>query len=538
MSGAHLVTDALQRAGVTTIFSLSGNQIMPIYDACIDAGIRIVHVRHEAAAVYMADAWAQLTGQIGVALLTAAPGITNGLSPVFSARLAESPVLVLSGDSPLAEDGMGAFQELVQIDVTRNLVKASMRLGRAQDIDADLCAAMTLALSGRQGPVHVAMPFDLLTAKVDPAEVKRGPAPARARRALSEEDAGEIGRRIAQAERPLILLGPQFNRSRAAALHEHAKVLQTPLIAMESPRGLRDPSLGNMQQVLQDADLIVLMGKALDFSLNFGRLASMNPAARVMVVDPDEAMLGRAANLLGERLCKRMQADADAALEQLCHHASPAKRDAWMKQVQDALAARRLADGAAERSNSPLPDPQAICAQVQTVLDGAKDPILICDGGEFGQWAQGFCQAPTRMINGVSGAIGGGLCYAIAAAIARPEATIVALMGDGTVGFHCMEFETAAREQAAFTVVVGNDSRWNAEYMIQLRDYGPKRLYGCTLGDGVRYDLTAASLGARGVLVAHPEDIREALQTAADSKAAVCVNILMEGCPAPKYAAG
>ncbi len=538
MSGAHLVTDALQRAGVTTIFSLSGNQIMPIYDACIDAGIRIVHVRHEAAAVYMADAWAQLTGQIGVALLTAAPGITNGLSPVFSARLAESPVLVLSGDSPLAEDGMGAFQELQQIDITRKLVKASLRLGRAQDIDADVCAAMTLALSGRQGPVHVAMPFDLLTATVDPANVNRGRAPARARRALAEQDVGDIGQRIALAQKPLILLGPQFNRSRAGALHEQAGALHTPLVAMESPRGLRDPSLGNMQQVLQDADLIILMGKALDFSLNFGRAAGMNPAAKVIVVDPDEAMLERAASLLGERLYKRVQADADAALEQLSRQAPLAKRDAWLEQVQDALAVRRLADDAESQGSSPLADPKAICEQVQAVLDGASDPILICDGGEFGQWAQGFCQAPTRIINGVSGAIGGGLCYAVAAAIARPEATIVALMGDGTVGFHCMEFETAAREQAAFTAVVGNDSRWNAEYMIQLRDYGPERLYGCTLGDRVRYDLTAASLGAQGAWVADPADMRAALQAAAASKAAVCVNILMAGRPAPKYAAG
>jgi acetolactate synthase-1/2/3 large subunit len=119
MLGSQLVIQALARRGVRTIFSLSGNQIMPLYDACIDAGIRIVHVRHEAAAVFMADAWSQVTGEIGVALLTAGPGITNGVAPLYSAAQAESPVLLLSGDSPLGEDGMGAFQEMDQAAIPR-----------------------------------------------------------------------------------------------------------------------------------------------------------------------------------------------------------------------------------------------------------------------------------------------------------------------------------------------------------------------------------------------------------------------------------
>src|ERR1700754_4706681 len=123
MLGSELVIGALKRRGVTTIFSLSGNQIMPLYDACIDAGIRIVHVRHEAAAVFMADAWAQVTGGVGVALLTAGPGLANGVAPLMSALHAESPVLLLSGDAPLAEEGLGAFQELDQAGMTRPVTK-------------------------------------------------------------------------------------------------------------------------------------------------------------------------------------------------------------------------------------------------------------------------------------------------------------------------------------------------------------------------------------------------------------------------------
>ena len=115
MRGANLVTEALASAGVTTIFSLSGNQIMPVYDACLDTGLRIIHTRHEAAAVFMADAHAQLTGTLGVCMVTAAPGAANALGPLFSARLSDSPVLFLTGDSPVAQDGRGAFQELDQV---------------------------------------------------------------------------------------------------------------------------------------------------------------------------------------------------------------------------------------------------------------------------------------------------------------------------------------------------------------------------------------------------------------------------------------
>lgn len=126
MRGANLVTEALASAGVKTIFSLSGNQIMPVYDACIDTGIRIVHTRHEAAAVFMTNAHAQLTCTLGVCMVTAAPGAANALDPLFSARLSESPVLFLTGDSPVAQDGCGAFQELDQVALTSPLTKLSL----------------------------------------------------------------------------------------------------------------------------------------------------------------------------------------------------------------------------------------------------------------------------------------------------------------------------------------------------------------------------------------------------------------------------
>lgn len=534
MLGAHLVTDALLRANVKTIFSLSGNQIMPVYDACIDAGIRIVHVRHEAAAVYMADAWAQLTGEIGVALVTAAPGITNCLSPVFSARLAESPVLLLSGDSPIAQDGMGAFQELDQVEITRKLVKKSLRLRRTADIDDAITSAITLALSGRPGPVHIAMPFDLLQQKVDPDSVKRGDKPVRRSQPLSEADLAAIMERLATAQRPLVLTGPMNNASRSPGLREQvAGALQAPVIAMESPRGLRDPSLGRFSEILKRADVIVLVGKTLDFTLGFGQSAVLAPDAQVIVVDPEQAMIERARKLLGDRLYRHAVADSDVTLHALGSRSASGNRNAWMDEVANAISDRTMK--ATPQDNTHVPGPQSICAAVQHVLNTATDPILISDGGEFGQWAQAFCHAPTRIINGMSGAIGGAICYAIAASIARPDATIIAMMGDGTAGFHGTEFETAIRENVSFIAVIGNDSRWNAEYMIQLREYGPDRLYACTLSDGARYDLLASALSAHGAHVQEVTELPDVLDAAVRQASVTCIDVKMQGQAAPVF---
>lgn len=533
MSGAALVAQSLANAGVRTIFSLSGNQIMPIYDACIDADIRIVHVRHEAAAVYMADAWAQITGQVGVALLTAGPGLANGLAPLYSARMAESPVLLLSGDSPLKADGMGAFQELAQTQITQALVKHARRSAVAGELGRDVTWAISEALSGRPGPVHLALPFDLLTQKVEP-----GPSDGmRAERRANKPDANSvalIGSLLAAAARPLVLAGPANNRSRAPALLERfAQSTGAPVIPMESPRGLRDPSLGALAESLRQADLVMLAGKVIDFTVDFGRQPSWHPEAKVVVVDPDPAVLERAQRLLGARMAAGVCADADETLGAVAARDWRTPRLDWNAAVAQSCALR----GAPEEKSEKI-SPRMLCDAVQRVLEQAQDPILVCDGGEFGQWAQAYCSARTRIINGMSGAIGGGICYAIAAKIARPDATVVLLMGDGTAGFHFTEFDTAVRENVSFLAVIGNDYRWNAEHVIQMREYGPDRLIGCTLSPSARYDAAAQALGAFGAQVLQADELDAALASALRSNRPACVNVEMDGRPAPLFSTG
>ncbi len=165
--GCDRVMQALAARGVRDIFALSGNQIMPLFDASLEVGIRLYHTRHEAAAVYMAEAYAQLTGQVGVALVTAGAGLGNAIGPLLTARASDSPILLLSGDSPVARDGRGAFQEMDQVALTQSVTKWSVRVTSADELSGVIHQAMRLAASGRPGPVHVSLPADVLTAATD-----------------------------------------------------------------------------------------------------------------------------------------------------------------------------------------------------------------------------------------------------------------------------------------------------------------------------------------------------------------------------------
>lgn len=535
MLGSQLIIRTLHRLGVKTIFSLSGNQIMPLYDACIDAGIRIIHVRHEAAAVFMADAWAQITGELGVAMLTAAPGITNGLAPLYSASQAESPVLLISGDSSVGEDGSGAFQELDQVSITRTLTKLSLRPLTVQELYPALDSAVAQALAPRRGPVHLALPFDLMRAETGLAELPAATASPKA----APLDAGSLEQLAAllkSAQRPLVLAGPTGARRHMRAARETLEaMLGARIIPMESPRGLKDPSLGSLAEVIPQADLIVLAGKCLDFTLGFGGAGALGKHARVAVIDPDPAMLERASRLLGERLALALQGEPYAVLSAMPAMPAPAERASWRARVDDAL--RNRANLSAAASAPDALGPRALCETVQAFLASVPNPILVCDGGEFGQWAQAYCQAPVRIINGMSGAIGAGVCYAIAAKIAQPDATVVVLMGDGTAGFHLMELDTAVREHAAIIAVVGNDLRWNAEHLIQMRTYGPQRLIGCELAPTARYHDVASALGGAGYAAHDADSLGTALDLAMDSGLPACINVSLAGEAAPVFSA-
>jgi acetolactate synthase-1/2/3 large subunit len=292
---------------------------------------------------------------------------------------------------------------------------------------------------------------------------------------------------------------------------------------MESPRGANDPSLGRFRHVWAEADLVIALGKPVDFSTGFGR-PDVWPKARWITLHGDAAECARARRALGDRLITAFEANPALCARALAS-APVIDRPDWVARVL-------------QMTTAPLPPVETglnsatLCQAVAHLV--TNDTILICDGGEFGQWAQTIRGGSARIVNGVSGAIGAGLCYAMAARAARPDAPVLALMGDGTAGFHLPEFETAVREDLPFVAVIGNDRRWNAEHQIQLRDYGAARTHSCGLS-GMRYDLAVQAMGGFGAHVTRLEDLQAALKTALHSGLPACVNVDIEGLPAPVF---
>lgn len=504
MRGADVVARALARAGTRYVFSLSGNHVMPVFDAALDAKLPILHVRHEAAAVHMADAWGRLTGEVGVALATGGPGHANAVAALYTALAAESPVLLLSGHAPLGELGKGAFQEMAQAEMAAHTCKASWTVRSAASLGEDIARAMRMARAGRPGPVHLSLPSDLLEGSVEtalPAQEDFLPAPPTT--VLDENILGALRK----AKKPLLIAGPAAGHAGGrAALRAFEEATGVPALLMESPRGVNDPSLGLLAEVLTTADVAVLAGKRRDFTLKFG--AAFAPDCRVIETD-----------------CGAIKAGA-----------GPWPRSGWLQEVRSALAFRPAHwAGLASSPDGPLHPVEVGCA-VQKLLAG-PDAVLVADGGEFGQWAQATVAAPHRIINGVAGAIGSALPFAAAAKLARPGAPVVAMLGDGTFGFHSSEIDTAVRCGLDYVAVVGNDACWNAEYQIQLRSYGAARAHGLDLLP-TRYDQVAAAFGAHGELVERPSELAPALGRAAQAGRPACVNVRIERLPAPTFRRG
>jgi acetolactate synthase-1/2/3 large subunit len=530
LRGADLIVDALAEAGVRHLFSLSGNQIMPLYDATLGRGLTIVHTRHEAAAVHMADAWGRLTEEPGVALVTAGPGHCNALSALYGALMAESPVVLLSGHAPRARAGRGAFQEMDQVGAARPMCKAAWLAEDAGRLGADVATALALARHGRPGPVHLSLPADLLEATVASTDAARPTVP---RPELPPPDEAAIGAALAilaAAKRPLVLVGPAMGRAaRWRSVARFAELTGIPALPLESPRGLDDPWLHAAAGRLVEADAVLLLGKRRDFALRFGEPPAFSPDCRFVLADADPAVLAA-----GGRAALTIHADPVVVAERL---GAEAAGRAWRHREWGAAVAearRSLpADWAAPRASSRSPlHPLRVCAALQPIVD--RGAMLVCDGGEFGQWIQAGVEAPRRLINGLAGSIGSAIPMAAAARLAHPGEPVIAVVGDGTFGFHAFELDTALRYDLPIVTVVGNDARWNAEHQIQIRQYGPERVVGCELRPS-RYDQVAVALGGHGEMVERAEDLEPALARALDSGRPACVNVLIDGVAAPTY---
>jgi len=534
LRGADIVVKTLEKAGLTDIFTLSGNHIMSLFDAAIDANLKLLHVRHEAATVHMADSYGRLTGRPGIAWVTGGPGHANAVGALFTALGQETPMVLMSGHTETDQLGKGGFQELRQVAMAEPVSKAAWLSTDTATVGMDVAKAVRIATTGRPGPVSLNLPSDVLDARVEtdaivwptPADFSAPAVP------LHDAVADAVIGLMATAKRPLIIGAPVLATDRGRVLLRRMEAaFGAPAVLSEGPRSFADASLGAYADVAGDADMVLLLGKALDFTLKFGG-APFRPDCRFIAIDPDGAMLDRAVRYKGALLALGAIADTVPAAETLIARAAEHKLgDAgWVKEA-NGLLYDRPADWAVLTGSAP---DRLHPAQVFPVLQRYLTPqsILIADGGEFAQWGQSILRNDRRMINGVAGSIGGSLPMAAGARVADPANPVFAVLGDGTFGFHMSEIETAVRLNLPYVAIVGTDCRWNAEYRLQVRDYGPNRTYGCEL-DPTRYDLAAAALGGHGELVTRVEDLGPAIERSLASGKAAVVNVMIDSIPSP-----
>jgi acetolactate synthase-1/2/3 large subunit len=533
LRGADIVARSLKRLGCTRVFTLSGNHIMSIFDAAIEAGLDLVHVRHEAAAVHMADAHGRLTGEPGIALVTGGPGHANAVGALFTALGAEAPMVLLSGHAATWELGRGGFQELRQAEMAAPVTKASWMAKDAATLGQDIGEAIRIATSGRPGPVHVSLPSDLLDAKIEESAVLWPERMAAERGTLSESVADEIVAAITGAERPVIIAGPQLaNVAGRALLAKLEAATGAPAVVMESPRGIADATLGAFSDLIGRADLIVLLGKALDFTTKWASGPAFGPAVRIIAIDPDPVLIERARKEKGARLTIGCTADAGVAAEEIISRAKKNTRSPWLTEARAALDNRPAAWSSIVSRTPGRLHPAEVFRALRPFVERDPNAVLICDGGEFAQWGQSMLPLRRRVINGVTGSIGSSLSFALAARMVEPHAPVFAVLGDGTIGFHIAEFETAARRGLPFIAVLGNDARWNAESEIQRRDYGANRMHGCELMPA-RYDQAVAAFGGHGEYVDNAAALPGAIERALASGKPACINIMIESIAAP-----
>ena len=381
LRGADIVMRTLERAGHTTIFTLSGNHIMSLFDAAIDTRHRLVHTRHEAAAVHMADAWGRLTGEPGIAMVTGGPGHANAAAALMTAQGQESPLVLLSGHTETTQLGRGGFQELRQAEVAAPMAKASWTATATDTLAADVAKAIRIARSGRPGPVHLSLPSDLLDATV-PSETIDWPNASAFTTApveLNDAAATAILGIVATAQRPFLLAGPALsNPTGRDLLARFEQATHIPTAIVESPRGFNDATLGAFADAVRRADMIILLGKALDFTLKFGEPPAIDAAARWIVIDPDATLVDRAIRERGDRVAFACIADTRPAGETLIRNAT--KRDPiWLAEVRTLLNNRPATWATLASKTQGKLHPIEVFRALHPHV--ARDPntVLICD---------------------------------------------------------------------------------------------------------------------------------------------------------------
>lgn len=511
---------ALQAFGSEVMFTLNGGHIWPLYEAARDRGMRIVDTRHEQTATFAAEGWAKLTRRPGVAALTAGPGVTNGISAVTSAHFNGSPLVVLGGRAPQGRWGSGSLQEFDHVPVLAPITKLAATVTDPAAAGRQVHDAVRLATESHRGPVFLDFPLDVFgpsAGDVPAAVAGGGPAP-------DPEAVTRLAAAVATAERPAFLVGSDAYWDGAwEELAAAATALGVPCFFNGLGRGMlpADHELAFLRTrglLKQRADLVVVIGTPLDFRVGFGRFGE----AQVMHVVDAPSQVAAHVDV------PTVAGDIAATLRRLAdHRGDRVDHSGWIAELRDAeRAAAADEEPLLAASDDPI-KPSRIYGELRKRL--ARDAVVVCDGGDFVSYAGKYVEVhqPGGWLDtGPYGCLGNGLGYAIAARVARPDAQVVVMMGDGAAGFSLMDVDTLVRHQLPVVIVVGNNGIWGLEKHPMQFIYGWD--VACDLQPGTRYDKVVESLGGAGETVSDPDDIGPALDRAFASGVPYLVNVLTD----------
>jgi acetolactate synthase-1/2/3 large subunit len=532
LHGGKLAAKALKQAGVEVVFTLSGGHIMPLYDGCIDEGIKIVDVRHEQAAVHAADSWARCRpGSIGVAAITAGPGVTDGVTGIANAWRANSPILVFGGQGPFNNLRRGSLQEMDHIGVVRPITKFADAIYQTHRIPEYIELAIRHAVSGIPGPAFLEIPMDVFMGQVDEAQVKIPRIRTTPPRLSPDRD--EVRRAIeilASAQRPMLMAGTSVKWSRAAReMNRFVQDTHIPTYVNGMGRGSvphDSPEFLNRSRrhAMKRIDCIVLAGTLLDFRMAFGQTIPAD--AKIIQLDMDATLIGQNrqsdVGLVGNLACS-----FELLLEEMKNQGVRLDFTAWRDELRGVENEAEAKVEASLNSDETPIDPQRMCREVRDWLETLGDPIVIGDGGDIVATAAKILPVKGEgawMDPGPLGTLGVGMPFAIAAQLAHPGRRVVIVYGDGSFGLNGFEYDTAVRFGLPIIGVVGNDGAWGQMMRPQGAIYGWDRLTG-TLLNYTRYDKVVEALGGHGEHCTRPEQIRPALERAAASGKPACINV-------------
>jgi acetolactate synthase-1/2/3 large subunit len=531
--GGHLVARALAKEGVRCVFTLCGGHVAPIYDGCLRENIDIVDVRHEQAAAHAADGWARLTRTAGVCIVTAGPGVTDAVTGVANARLANSPLVVLGGAAELRLIGKGALQEMEQTPLLRSITKWSTTITDARRIPELIQHAFRVATTGIPGPVFVELPFDMLTSQVEDTQILvTPPLPELPSQPGDPALIARAAQLLTVCERPVLFAGSQVWWDGAdAALRSLVQRLNIPVVMNGMGRGSlpgSNPHALNLarKHAFRSTDLMIVVGTPLDFRVGYG--AGIHQAAKIVQIDRDPLVIGRnrpvEVGLLG---------DARSILQQLEEAAvkadvSPIRFEPWCETLRAAEDKERQKLAEWEKSDQKPINHYRLARAIADAID--EETVIIGDGGDCVALAARVIAAerPGRWLDpGPLGCLGVGAPFALAAKKLLPARKVLVLSGDGSFGLNGFDFESCVRFKLPVTVVVANDAAWGQIRGPQVMIFGAERAPATKLAP-TRYDRVVEAFGGRGWHVEEPQALTPTIQEALGCGEVACVNVPLD----------